>query len=261
MSRMLKALKRIEAEQAYEADTRQAPSEDATITAALTQVEEVASLAADELSDRTDAWPGQPTEGHARAYGKLADAVLDSLTPGLPASLMFVSPTDGGGTTGMLVPLAVALAERMAAHGMPEGLTAMDANLREPALARGFGVEATQGLADVLTGGAMWQEVVRSTSVPGVSVLPGVRFPGPGGRFPEYLNLGPLLRQLGTTSPLVLIDAASLSNPEVPPMVHCCTGVYLVVRLGHTTARAVEQSVEVIGNCGGRVLGSVLLGC
>jgi len=277
MSRMLKALKEIEAgkperfapaspvsveDRVSSGDSR---SEEATITSALARVEQAAAMAAAELPEQSEvvrsasrlvSWPSQPTEDHAQAYGKLADAILGRLTPGQPASLMFVSPTDRGGTTRMLVPLAAALAQRR-----PEGVVAVDANLRDPALARSLGVEATRGLDDVLSGAATWQETLRSTTVEGLSVLPGLRLAGLGCCAAERLNLGPLLRQLGEASSLVLIDAASLEHPEVAPMVAWCTGAYLVVRLSHTTAHAVDEAVGAIRDCGGRVLGSVLLGC
>ena len=240
-------------------------ADEGMISAALARVESVAAVTADEQRStdevrpsepRLVAWPGQPTKEHARAYAKLADGILDRLTPGEPACLMFVSPTEGGGTTGMLVPLAAALAQRT-----PGGVIALDANMRDPALARCLGVEATQGLAEVLQGTATWQEVLRSTSVERLSVVPGGRLSGPGRRLPERLDLGPLLQEFSRQSSLVLIDAASLSHREVAPMAGACTGAYLVVRLNHTTRRAVDEAVEAICNGGGRVLGSVLLGC
>ena len=38
-----------------------------------------------------------------------------------------------------------------------------------------------------------------------------------------------------------------------------CHGTYLVVRLGGTTRRAAGEAVKVIQDCGGRVLGCVVI--
>lgn len=200
-------------------------------------------------------WPGQPTEAHVRAYGELADKLLSQLPSDAGASLLFTSPCDGDGKTGMLVALAAALVERI-----PGEVLMVDANLRKPALARCLGVEATRGLAHVLVGITHWHQVVRSTAVEGLRVLPGVEFPTPDGRPPGRLDLEPLLKELDGRYRLVLIDTASLAHPEVAPIAGCCTGTYLVVRLGHTTRRAVGEAVDTIRRGGGRLLGSVVLG-
>ena len=225
-------------------------------------------------------WLSEPSRDHARAYGELADKILSQLPPadsvghlpgptdGRGASLMFTSPCDGGGTTGMLVPLATVLAERTG-----DDVLLVDGNLRRPALAGCLGVEAGRGLADVLAGTASWQEVVRDTIVPRLRVLPGVELPSPDGRPSRpfggglsqtttdgRVNWGPLLEDVNSKFRLVLIDTASLAYPEVAPIAHWCHGAYLVVRLNQTPRRAVGAAVESISNCGGRVLGSVVLG-
>jgi len=200
-------------------------------------------------------WPVLPTEEHVTAYGELAERVLSQLPPDGPASLMFTSPTDAAGKTELLVSLAAALVERT-----PRDVLAVDANLRNPSLASRLGVVAEFGLIDVLTAGANWREAVCHTMINGLSVLPGVRYSAPGGRMPEQLDIGPLLEDLGGEYPLVLIDAASLIHGEVAPMAGCCTGAYLVVHLNHTSGRAAAEAVEVIRNCRGRVLGSVVVG-
>ncbi len=298
MSRMLKALQQIEAMSPGPKEASDAPpgpppggsaTDDATVAAALARVQEMAAgesvaealpeadvagpenlesaatpAPAGESASRQDAptstpqltrWLGLPSDDHAQAYGSLADTIFSQLPPGEPATLMFTSPGDGTGTTGVLVPLAVALLERNR-----QGVLAVDANLRRPALASSLGIVAQRGLADVLTGTASWQEVVLGTAVPGLRVLPGVRFPGPDGHPPERLNLGPLIEELGSQPGLVLIDTPSLSHGEVAPIARWCTGAYLVVRLSHTTRRMVDEAVEAINGCGGRVLGSVVLG-
>ena len=254
----------------------EAPRGDAAIEATLSQVEIAAGMAGslsqevavpdfgetpvssvESLSGAGSLiarWPVPPTEEHARAYGELADNILAQFPPVGRARLMFTSPGDGEGKTGTLVLLARALAERTTGQ-----VLLVDGNLHKPAVADYLGIEAKGGLADVLAGAASWQQVVWRTEVRGLSVLPGVKSSTPDGRLPERWNLGPLLEELGGVYGLVLIDTASLAHGEVAPISHHCDGTYLVVRLKHTTRRAVAEAARVIQACRGRVLGSVVL--
>lgn len=199
-------------------------------------------------------WPIHPSEDHARAYDELADKILSQLPTNQPAALMFTSPSDGTGSTALVVSLSAALAQRV-----PGKVLAVDANLRNPVLAAGLGIGAECGLADVLTGSASWAPLVRDTVVSGLSILPGGRLPRLGERPPEEVKLGPILEEMGREYALVLIDAASLAHGEVAPMASCCTGTYVIVRLNHTSLRAAGEAVKVVRSCGGRVLGAVVL--
>jgi len=284
MSRVLKALKQIEArspaEQPPEPSTPPAephsPAEQAqsdqtsgpaeairgeeAMDAALARAERAAATAA-EISigpAAPESPPAQPPDylgrEHARAYGRLAEKILAQLSSGRPASLMFTSTADGCGTTAVLRWLSRALPERIDGE-----VLLVDGNLRNPRLAPGLGIQPGQGLADVLTRSADWRRVVQRTGVANLSVLPGATPPTLGARLPEPLDLAPLLAQLNSHYRLVLLDTASLLYPEVGPMAGCCDGVYLVVRLGHTLRRAVGEAASVIRKCRGRLLGCVVV--
>jgi len=192
-------------------------------------------------------------EEHREQYGELADNILAVLSPVRPAVLMFTSAGDGEGKTETLASLAVVLAEKVT-----DEIVAVDANFRAPALASHFGIWVDRGLIDVLDRGTAYREVIRKTSVQGLSVLPGGRFPGDGGRPPEDAKLAAVLDALRLRYRFVLVDTASLLYPEVAPLSTLCEGTYLVVELGRTARRAARQAVRLIEDCGGQVLGCVL---
>lgn len=284
MGRMLKALQQLEAK----APRPQAPPDpplpapktgpqqpargDATIEAALQRVE-MAAAAVDRPRDKVPSevdrprdvgpapsqvapWPTLgPTGPHPQAYRELAENVLSQVPRGRAAALMFTSPSDGEGTTELLVSLAAALAERTR-----DGVLLLDGNLHNPDLARCLGVEATRGLAQVLMGAASWRQVLQKTSVPHLDLLPGAVFSTPAVRLPEHLNLRPLLDELRGQYRLVLIDTASLAHAEAASTTGYCDGTYLVVRLAQTTRRDLARAVEVIRDCRGHLLGSVVIG-
>jgi len=199
-------------------------------------------------------WPIQSTQQHALAYRQLAENVLSQVAPGGPAVLMFTSPGDGDGKTELLVSLAAALAQRT-----PPRVLLLDANLHKPDLAACLGIKAVRGLAHVLAGVAKWQQVVQETSVPHLDLLPGVKSLLPDGSPPDQWNLRPLLAELRSRYRLVLVDTASLAHAEVAPLAGCCDGTYLVVRLKHTTRRHLAKAVELIRDCHGHLLGSVVI--
>jgi len=296
MSRMLEALKQIDArspqpteepvatvgDDSVSADSQSHPAEgvatDEAVEAALARAEAAAELAVAELCaagaspEETAAGvslqegpaaepppapqPVRPSQDRPSAYDNLAEKILAQLPADRPASLMFTSPADGDGKTSMLLPLARAIVEQVRGK-----VLLIDADFRRPDLASRLDADAPVGLADVLMGATTWQQVVRSTDVPRLEVLPGKRFSTPEGRPPEMLNLDPLLQELSDHYQFVLLDTSSLHHREVAPIARCCDAVYLVLRAGQTTRRAARQAARAIESCGGQLLGTVLLGC
>ena len=59
---------------------------------------------------------------------------------------------------------------------------------------------------------------------------------------------------------LVLVDGPALTDVRTAAMISQCDGVYLVIRLGYATAYDVSESTRVVRQCGGRLLGCVALG-
>jgi hypothetical protein len=68
-----------------------------------------------------------------------------------------------------------------------------------------------------------------------------------------------LFEELKTLHQLVFIDAPSLAHAQTASMISKCDGVYLVIRLGYTRPYDVRESVRVIRQAGGRLLGSIVV--
>ncbi|MEE8452769.1 MAG: CpsD/CapB family tyrosine-protein kinase [Thermoguttaceae bacterium] len=193
------------------------------------------------------------------AHGEMADNILANMRPDHPTALMFTSPGDGETRIGLVISLAAALVRRTAGE-----VLVVDANLRAPSLGAYLGINAPCGLAHVLMGTANWPQVVRKSTVERLSLLPGSQFPTHDGQPSrrsnlEWTDLGRLLKELKEAYSLVLVDAASLAHDEVAPASRYCDGTYLAVRLRQTTRRSVREAVRVVGDCGGRVLGSIVV--
>lgn len=195
------------------------------------------------------------SEKATAAFGAMARNILAQLPAEGSAAILFTSPTDGEGKTETILPLAEAL---IAESGRRTIL--VDANLRHPALTNEWRVTSRKGIFDVLTGDADWWDAVQETGLPKLSILWNNGLPRENAIVAQPLAFSELLENLKREYRLVLVDAASLSRDESIPMVHCCEGVYLVVRLGHSTRRTVKESRKVIAEAGGKLLGCIAVG-
>jgi len=190
----------------------------------------------------------------ASSYGRLAEKLLASLPGGLPATVLFTSPGDGTGTTGVLLPLAAAMMEQIAGKAL-----LVDGNLVRPQLTAALEIEPAAGLAEVILGEALWRDLVRETPCPRLSVLPSVRRSGRPAGSMVRTDAAPLLREWRAEYELVLVDAASLAHAEAALLVRHCDATCLVVRLGHTPRRALGEAVQAVEANAGRLLGCIVI--
>jgi Mrp family chromosome partitioning ATPase len=219
------------------------------------------------------AWPDREVTETVSACAAAAQRILHQSSLARLRVVLFTSPDDGDGKTGVVIALAPELAQRSTGN-----VLVVDANFRKPDLTARLNVPADNTISQpaliyptnllrlsVLpvpavqrarwdgscTASTCWNG--SCTATPGATVQ---RAPLPTTpRFP-CLNS----EELREGWSLVLVDAASLVHPEVAPMISDCDGVYLVVRLGHTARRAVADAARAIQAAGGRLLGSVVVG-
>lgn len=178
--------------------------------------------------------------------------------------------------------VAASLAVSLARLGLRVCL--VDADLREPAIAREFGLPArAPGLAELLAGRDpeaavdRLSEVIQRFAVPGVTAsgANGQQSPPPAqlsvitagaarGDACELLGddrLEDLLRQLEQDHDVVVLDCPPvLAASDGLPLLKRASGTILVVRQAHTRRRAVIRASQVIMEAGSSVLGLVVTG-
>jgi protein-tyrosine kinase len=186
----------------------------------------------------TVVWPECRNSETASACGATASAILRQLSLERPTVLAFTSPCDGDGKTSLLIDLAPPLARQIAGN-----VLAVDANFRKPSLTARLGMPAGETAARSV--------LIYPTNLPRLNVLPAPPKPL-SRRFDRSW-----IEELREGWPLVLLDMASLAYAEAAPLTRFCDGVYLVVRVGYTSQRAVTEAAQVIRNAGGRLLGCV----
>lgn len=186
-------------------------------------------------------WPKCDCTESVQAGIELADAICANLSPHRPAVLALTSPSDGDGKTGVLTVLAPELARRI-----PAGVLTVDADFRKADLTSLLTLAASRVPEGV--------RLIYPTDIAGLNVLPM-----PPGLQTHYFDAA-WVKEIRKNGPLTILDMASLEHPETVSLLQHCDAVYLVVRLGHTSRRAVAEAGRVIKANGGRLLGSVVVG-
>lgn len=135
----------------------------------------------------------------------------------------------------------------------------VDTDMRRPRLHASTGVSRQVGLSNLILGDRTYDEVIKSTEIPNLHVLPcGPTPPNPA----ELLmskRFHDVLHELETRFDLVILD-----SPPMQPVTDACVlakevdGAILVVRAGKTQREEIRRSARQLRNVGGVIIGVVL---
>ncbi|MBN2201795.1 polysaccharide biosynthesis tyrosine autokinase [bacterium] len=171
-------------------------------------------------------------------------------------TLLVTSPEPSDGKTTTAANLAIAFAE----NGISTLLA--DADLRKPALDLLFmGSEMKTGLTSVLSQKTGWESLVRETTLKNLDFLAA----GPAVKnAPEILGSSAMklfLRETQKKYGVVILDSPPLLPVTDALVLSPLTdAVLVVVRLGKSSLKQLQESVERFQSVGARVAGAVLTG-
>jgi len=185
------------------------------------------------------------------AYAGLR-ASLRFLDPGKPLrSILFTSPVAGDGKTTTVANLAEVLSRA------GEVTVGVDVDLRDPKLAKAFGLPAEPGLTSVVIGAEPLAAALRWRGELGI-LPPGPLPPNPS----EVLGSEPvsaLIEALVVRTDRVLIDApATLSSSDPLTLAPMVDGVILVLRPGVTRRDDIAETCRRLNVVGAKTVGYVL---
>jgi capsular exopolysaccharide synthesis family protein len=166
--------------------------------------------------------------------------------------ILVTSATAGEGRSTTVCNLGLALAEA------GTRVLVVDADLREPAIARCLSIDGSVGLTDVLANRIPVGRALQAVG-PTLDVLPsGVIPPNPS----ELLGSNRMVNLLATLREkydVILIDAAPLIPvTDAAVLAPRVDGVLVVVRHGRTVVHEVQAAKDALDAVSGRILGSVL---
>jgi len=266
MTRMLEALKQLDARSPHLPETGQAGlSKDRDVATRETSiaVPHVEEPVIPEATSREPALPEPaappPKSGSTlplgmenRCYHELAENVLARLPKSGRAMLGFVSAIGDPPPEGLVRGLASLLVGRteggvlLIERAGPEASSLPDHS-------------SVGTWAEVFSGNMDWEALVSRTDVEGLDILvePARPFPSPE-QSPGWDPIG-FVKVLREAYALVLFDAVALNDLDGLPWIGCCDGTYLLVYLNHTPCRAARRAAREIRKRGGRFMGCIVL--
>ncbi len=195
----------------------------------------------------------QAAHSVAEAYRALRTSVLLAAAGRPPKTILVTSSQPGEGKTTTTVNTAICLSQ------LGAKVLLVDADMRRPRVHKAFGMKNRQGLSTYLSSDVRLRDLIQTTSIPNLSVLPSGLVPPNSADLVSSEKMRYLLQKLSNYYDHILVDS---------PPVHSCTdpvilsrqveGVILVVHGGKSTREMVGHARQELINVGAKIFGVVL---
>ena len=135
----------------------------------------------------------------------------------------------------------------------------IDADLRRGILHAMFKLKAGPGLSDYLQGHRMWREVVRSTTVPNLDLIPRGKVPSRAGDMLLSSATDVLINETLDEYDMVLWDTAPLfAAHDAANLCSRVDGVIFLARVRHSSVNLVRSALDELSRRNARIFGVVL---
>ncbi|MBD0305441.1 MAG: polysaccharide biosynthesis tyrosine autokinase [Nitrospiraceae bacterium] len=170
-----------------------------------------------------------------------------------PTSFLVTSATEAEGKSVFSANLAIAFTQL----GRPTVL--IEGDFRKPRLQSVFGLNLTRGLSHYLVGEAELHEIMVSTPVPYLKIIPCGAIPPNPAELLQSQRMQDLLESFQKEQIYTVVDCSPVLAVTDPVIVgHRVDGVILVVRAAHTTRQTARMAARVLRDGKIKILGVVL---
>lgn len=195
----------------------------------------------------------EPMSDVAEAYRTVRTAVYFGNDGVVPRTILVTSPAPGDGKTTLASNLAIAMAQA------GNRILLLDADFRKPTQHKIFEIDKRIGLSNVLAGTSQLSEVIHTTKVPGLDVLPCGPIPANPSEILNSQTFADLLEELVGQYDHVLLD-----SPPVMPVTDArilaasCDATVLALRAHRTTVKGAMYTRDILHAVGSQLLGVVV---
>jgi protein-tyrosine kinase len=196
----------------------------------------------------------EPGSIAAEQFRKLRTQLLGMRLPEVPKTIMVTSATDSEGKTLVAANLGLVLSHDLHTHSL-----LVDADLRNPALSRWFGIHEGRGLSDYLAAGASIPGLLTKTSVEKLTILSSGSFQANPVELIGSKLMEALVREMRErySDRYIIFDSSPLlATTEPSVLTRLVDGIILVVRAGVTPRETIQQALATVDR--DKVLGIVL---
>ncbi len=194
-----------------------------------------------------------PQDPLTEALRHMETSIMLSVSGRPPAAIMVTSPNPSEGKT----MVASNLAQTLALGGRPTVM--IDCDLRKPRVHRIFDLDAIPGLTNYLAGNATRDEILRTTAISNLTVIPsGPKSPTPGNLLNSeiFKDLLVFLRQ--KFSHIIIDTPPILGFSDARIISVLADGALLVTRFNSTDKTAVRLAMQLLGQINAPLMGGVL---
>ncbi len=197
----------------------------------------------------------QPRSAAAEDYRRLAASLQFHDTQHPARSVVIAGVTGNSGASTVTANLAVAIAES------GRRVVVVDGNLHAPALPRIFGVEASPGFTEALSGALDVETLFRPCGKGQLAVVPPGKLPDNPGALVSSADTAALIQTMMPIADLVLIDApALLTYSDATSFAAITEGTILVVAYGKVGRGELQGAVDVLDQVHAPLIGTVFFG-
>lgn len=195
----------------------------------------------------------KPKSSTAEAYRALRTGVQYLNFDQRLKVLALTSPGPREGKTTLTANLAAALAQSGAR------VVALSADLRRPKLHRLFRLDDETGLSNCLAGVAGQDQILKKTSVRGLSVIPSGPVPPNPAELLGSQRMRDLIGTLRDQADYIIVDCPpALAVTDAAVLAPLVDGFLLVASAGETTKGAAKQVKDTLAGLGARLAGVVV---
>lgn len=176
------------------------------------------------------------------------------MSAGKPQRIVqFTSPGPIEGKSTSCVNLAIAMAQN------GQRVLVIDADLRRPVVHRILGVSNERGLSTLLATDARWEEVVQSTAIEGLSVLPSGPIPPNPVELLHAEKFRKLLEELSRHFDRILVDSPPVfAAADAAVISSLVDGVVFVARYKKTTKEMARRTLRSLEDVNAPILGVLI---
>jgi capsular exopolysaccharide synthesis family protein len=196
----------------------------------------------------------EPESMYAENYRNIRTAILLSTPDSLPRLMTVTSAKPQEGKTATAVNLAISFTK------LDKKVLIIDADLREPRIHKIFKTRNNMGLSSVLAGKATIDEVLLSTEIKNLSIIPSGPLPPTPGELLNTKSMKDLIYHVREHFDFIFLDSPPLVGIMDPIILaHYSDAVLLITSSGKTHIRLLEKARDDLNKHANiRLLGVVL---